>query len=141
MEEAFAAFLLADGTVASLSGSRLSWAIRDQAAGLPCIVLTKVSGFPIASDEGDSGLVESRIQVDVWATNRADPDPASGYALAKMLARAVANRLSGIQTTTGGIDFQAIFTDTERDGFERAAGGIELYRVSQDYQVWHRPAA
>ena len=39
--------------------------------------------------------------------------------------------------TTGGVEFQAVFVDSEQDLFERGQGGEELYRTTIDFMVWH----
>lgn len=128
MEEALINYLLADGGIAGLVGDRITWSARPQASDLPSIVLHVIDGVPVYVDEGETGLTATRVQIDCWATN---------YAAAKEAARAVKARLSGARVVFGGVEFQAVFTDSEQDLFERGQGGEELYRTSIDVMVWH----
>jgi hypothetical protein len=78
---------------------------------------------------GASGLRETRVQVDCWAET---------YAKAKGIARAVEAVVSGYSGTVGGVWFQGIFIDTERDDDTGNAGdGVTRYRTMLDLSVWH----
>lgn len=136
MEEAFASYLLGHAPLTALIGaspnSRLTWAVRQQSTPLPAIVVTKIDSAPVYADEGDVGLVESRMQIDVWGAT---------YGSTKAVARAVMARLSGAEFTHQTTEFQSVFADAERDGFEIGAGEERLYRVSLDFIVWHSPDA
>jgi len=123
MEEALTSYLLADAGVAGLVGSRTTWSARSQASALPAIVLQVIDGAPVYTDEGETGLTATRVQADCWRRD---------YASAKQVARALKARLSGARVTTGGVEFQAVFADSEPDLFERSQGGEELYRTSMD---------
>ena len=128
MEEALTSYLLTDASLAVLVGNRITWAARPQASTLPSIVLQVIDGVPVYADEGETGLTETRVQIDAWGKD---------YASAKSVARAVKARLSGARVTTGGVEFQAVFVDSEQDLFERGQGGEELYRTTIDFMVWH----
>ena len=80
------------------------------------------------ADEGETGLTATRVQADCWGAS---------YAAVKAVARTVKSRLSGVKVTVGGVEFQAIFADSEQDLFERGQGGEELYRTAVDFMVWH----
>jgi hypothetical protein len=135
MEEALVAHLLADVVLAALVVDRITWAVRPQGSTLPALVLTRIDGLPDYTMAGPSGLVSSRIQVDSWAQT---------YAAAKDAARAAEAALSGIDVEIGDGNSPATvttlrggFKQGERDDFEKSAGGVELYRVSQDFIIWN----
>ncbi len=128
MEEALTNYLLTDASITGLVGNRITWSVRPQASALPSIVLQVIDGVPVYADEGEMGLTATRVQADCWGRD---------YASAKQVARAVKARLSGVRVTVGSIEFQAVFTDSEQDLFERGQGGDELYRTAMDFMVWH----
>jgi len=128
LEESLTALLLADAGVAALVATRVTWLTRPQASALPAIVLQLISGIPVDSDEGDSGLVASRVQIDCWATSPLD---------AKKTIRAVKQLLSGKPAQHSGTEFQGIFTEDERDAVEETHGGQTVYRTGLDILIWH----
>lgn len=128
MEESLTALVLADAGVAAIVGTRVTWLTRPQASALPAIVLQLISAIPVDSDEGDSGLVASRVQIDGWATSPLD---------AKKTIRAVKQRLSGRQDQHSGTEFQGIFTEDERDAVEETHAGQVVYRAGLDIIIWH----
>lgn len=132
MEEAFLEYLVATGSpvLARLPAASVSWGLNAQATPLPRIALTKVGGTPVSADDGDSGLKETRVQVDCFA---------SSFLGATQVARSVEERLSGISVTTGGIEFQGIYLDSERSDVDRDDTG-ETHLISLDLMVWHRSA-
>jgi hypothetical protein len=128
MEEALVAYLLDDASLSALVADRITWTIRPQGSTLPAVVLTGVDALPDYTMSGPSGLVSSRLQVDCWAMT---------YAGGKQIARAVEAALSGIDVVRGGVALRGGFKQGERDSFEKSTGGTELYRVSEDYIIWH----
>lgn len=121
--------LLGSSGLTALVGQRITWATRPQAHALPAIVLHKIDGAPVYSDEGESGLFSARVQIDAWA---------STYAAARGVARQVMAVLSGYGPAdpVTGIEFQGVFAEDESDSFEEATGGVRLYRVRGDFIVW-----
>jgi len=79
--------------------------------------------------QGDSGLGQTRIQVDSWAER---PDQAVE------LANAVYDRLSGARATvTVGSDFvdiKGIFLANKRDLYDPI---VKMTGVSRDYIIWY----
>lgn len=109
--------------------ARVYWVQRPQAGDLPAIVLQRITGLPDYHMQGPSGLVESRVQADVWAL---------GYGDAKFLARALIDHVSGFRGTQGTTNFQAIMIDGERDLFEGGSNDADRYfRVSIDLMIQH----
>jgi hypothetical protein len=109
---------------------RVYWVQRPQGAAMPDIVLTRITGLPDYHMQGPSGLVQSRVQADVWTS--------STYAEAKGIARALAALLSGYRGTIGATRFQMIQIDGERDFFDAGSNDAErFYRVSVDLLIHH----
>ena len=127
MEEVLVSYLLADVTLATLVANRINWNERPQIAGLPAIVLTKVSAERSYVMNGSSGLVAARVQMDCWATS---------YQSSIETARALIDILSGAKFTDGGVEFQGVFLDSERHFFEEEAAE-RFHRVSLDFIIWH----
>ena len=96
MEEALIAKLLATTAITTLVSNRIFVGARPQASTLPAIVVNRVSGAPLYSDDGEDGLEESRFQIDCWG---------STYSSAKGLARAVRGALSAFQGTQSPVKF------------------------------------
>jgi hypothetical protein len=128
MEEGIIARLLATSGVTALVSTRIFPGRRPQASALPSIVLTTISGAPLYSDDGEAGLASARIQIDCWGAT---------YTSAKTVARAVKAALSAFVGDAGGITFQNILVDAERDFSEGGADAAEyLHRTNLDLIVW-----
>lgn len=128
LEADLRAFVLADGTVASMIGTRMHPVLLPQAPTLPALTYSTISAIRGHTMQGPDGLPETRIQIDSWAAT---------YSAAAALAGAVRRRLDGhsgsIGTGSPQTVVQAIFADTERALHESEP---ELYRISADYRVW-----
>lgn len=133
MEAALRDYILAAPGLSGLDG-RVWWLTRPQGTALPAIVLHVIDDVPIYSDEGESGLVQSRVQADVWGL------AAGGMEALRTVAAHLMLRLSGLRTTTGGVEFQAIYADSRRDSFEDGEGGDRFFRISIDFIIWHKEA-
>ena len=130
MEEAIIAKLLAAPAVAGAAGTRVFPGSRPQGSALPAVVFNRIDGTPLYADEGELGLVQTRIQIDCWADT---------YAGAKTLARAVNAALSAFVGQVNGVQFLSIFTEAERDLREGGSGAADYpFRTSIDFIVWHR---
>lgn len=128
MQEALIAYLLAYSALTALVGQRINWTVTPQASADPRVVLTVVSDVPEYADDGEAGLAETRVQVDVYAAT---------YKAATDIARLVFARLSAVSDTIGGVDFQDIEMVNSSSSFETPPDGVNLYRVRQDYMIWH----
>lgn len=126
MEEALLALIRADGTVTGLLGARINWVRRPQADTVfPACTLQRVGGNRKYHTKAPDGLVQSRVQVDVWAKT---------YGATKTALRAIQSSVDGYRS---GI-FQGIFIDSERDfPDEINDANIRLFRVSTDLTIWH----
>jgi hypothetical protein len=110
--------------VTALVSTRINWSRRPQGSALPCIVLTRIDGAPDVHHAGRSGLVQSRVQVDCWA---------STYGAAKAIARAVEDAVTAQAFTQGATRFDVILIADERDNtFDEIT---PLFRTSLDLMV------
>ena len=130
MEEALINFLLADTALTALLSGNINWVEGPQHV-YPTMVLTRISGVRGYTHAGADGLVVSRVQCDC--------DSAVGYAQAKLIARALRNRLSGYRGTWAGVEFQSCFIDGgDRDDFVDGQTPDNIYRTSVDYIITHK---
>ncbi|WP_088346307.1 MULTISPECIES: DUF3168 domain-containing protein [Rhodomicrobium] len=130
MEEALIARLLAAPGVAAMVGPRLYPGRRPQASALPAATLIRISGAPVYTDQGEAGLASARVQIDCWGES---------YAAAKLTARAVIAALSAFAGLAGGVTFQNILLDAERDFSEGGSNAADyLFRTTLDFIVWHQ---
>lgn len=105
---------------------RRFWGRAPQVApARPYVVLSRVSGVRGYHNQGDDGLVASRVQIDVYGDT---------YIEAHNTGSAIISRLSGYRGGT----IQAVFIDSQRgltgiDGVDPD----ELFRLSIDVIVHH----
>jgi hypothetical protein len=127
LEGAIVSKLRATSGVTDITGLRIWPARRVQARDLPAITVQRVSGAPVYTNDGESGLAEARIQIDSWGAT---------YTEAKNAARAVQTALSAFTGTVDSVAFRFSYLDTERD--DQEGGGDEpeyLFRTSMDFMV------
>lgn len=132
MEEDFKALLTAadGGAYPLLAAATVNWFEHPQGQPLPCVVLHKVSGAEPYAQDGRTGLVQARVQVDVWA----DAGPSD----ALLLAREIEALLSGYRgAVSGGLGrFQGIFLTSTRSGREGGSNEAERpFRQTMDFDV------
>ena len=130
MEETLVALMLADAAVTVEVGQNITWNTRPQASGLPAIVLHRVGGRRDTTMGGASGLVESRVQADIYGAT---------FLATKQAARAVVALLNGVRLDGAATPIVGVFLDAVRDSFE----GEEpqpVHRTSLDFRVWHHEA-
>lgn len=127
MEEAIRTRLLATTAVTTLVGNRVYWGSRPQGGLLPDVVLMRISGAPIYTDDGEADLASARIEAQCYAHT---------YASAKAVGRAVSGSLSAFFNTY----FRNILLDSERDFREGGSNAAEyLFRSNLDFIVWWKP--
>lgn len=134
LEEGLHAKLLAVGAVTALIGTgdaaRLYPLVLPQQGELlfPALTYQRISAPRDSTHDGPEGLVRARVQIDAWART---------FAEAKRLADAVRLALDGFKGHAGDVVVDRMYLDGDRDFFE---GDAQLYRVTQDWFVWHREA-
>lgn len=132
MEEALRAWLLASAAITAIASTRIDWNVVPQAAGVPSIVLHRITGIRDYHMQGASGVVRTMVQIDCWAFD---------YPNAVTLARAVRDRLSGIGASSVAT-FQSVMLLNERQDFVSDDSPIHgsserFHRVSLDFEIWH----
>ncbi len=132
MEADFIDLLLDASGVTALVGTRVHWSVLPQSTDNPAVVLHKIDGVPDYTMAGPSGLVSSRVQIDV----RGD-----SFASAISARDAIDSVLSGYAATQGDTILQGIFKLSERQGFEKPSGLPGYHKISTDWRVCHRPTA
>lgn len=129
MDQALVTYLRDTAAIAALVGTHIDWGLRPQGSALPALGLTVISRIPVDSDEGDSGLYQTRVQVDCWAAS---------MTAAKALAAPVKAALSGRRIETTPSFLQAVWTENETDyPSEMDKGGLPIMRVSIDFLINH----
>lgn len=66
--------LVGDANLSALIGDRVYWVARDKEGGVPCVVLFVIDGPPDYHLNGPSGLVQSRVQANLYAETYTDVD-------------------------------------------------------------------
>jgi len=130
MEEALIAYLLQDTALAALVGSRVHPVSIPQGSLFPAIAVTRIDGAPLYADEGEVGLADPRVHIDVWGATYKD---------VKLIARKVVTRVNGLRSHfINGVQFRSAILDAERDFREEGTNAAEYrYRVNLDFILWH----
>jgi hypothetical protein len=103
---------------------------RPQASALPAIDVNTISGAPLYTNDGESGLASARVEINCWGAT---------YTSAKQLARAVKASLSAFVGEAGTITFRNILLDAERDFSETGRNQAEyLFPTNLDFIVWFK---
>ena len=111
--------------LATVADGRRHWVRAPQKIRPPYVILQRIGGRAKYHMQGPSGLVSSRVQIDVYAEK---------YAEAKAIAAQVKALVSGYSAGT----IQAIFIDGERDLPAADAGEVSsLFRKSIDISIHH----
>lgn len=113
------------GLLASVAGGQRYWVRAPQKVKQPYVVMQKVGGTPDYHMTGPSGLVSSRVQIDVYGDT---------FTLVTSISRQIKTILSGY---AGGA-IQAIFVDSERSLPAADAGEVNaLFRNTIDIIIHH----
>lgn len=128
---AFRQHLIDDTAISAIVATRVYPILLPQGQTDPSIVYTRISAVGGTTMQGPDSLVESRMQVDCWA---------SDVTTAASLANLVKERLNGFQGQVGyggnspanRVRIQGIFFDSEREFYD---DGNKMYRISRDYFV------
>jgi Protein of unknown function (DUF3168) len=129
MEKGLTTKLLATSGVTALVSDRVYPGRRPQASPLPAITLSTISGGPVYTNDGETGLATARVQIDCWG---------STWTSAKEVARAVTAALSAFFGESDGTTFQYVLLDSEREFSEGGSNNAEyLYRRDLDFTVWY----
>lgn len=133
MEADIIALMLASVPLTALVSGRIWPVSRPQNSALPGVTVTRISGAPSYADDGETGLLDARIQIDCWG---------SSYATVAAVADAVTAHLSAMaDVTQGGTIFVLIMIDDRRDMRESGTDQAEyIYRTLVDLAVVYKEA-
>jgi hypothetical protein len=118
-------FVLANGAVAALVGTRMYPGKLPQGVTGASLVYNEISGQGDHHNEGASGLVSVRMQIGAWA-------PTADAAHALFLA--VKEAIDGYRGPMGNVDVQGVFIDSWRDIDDTEAN---LRGKIADYFIWY----
>lgn len=128
--DALAGMLITTPSITAIVGNRVKPQKNPEKPVYPSIVYHKISGSPEYSMDGESGLTQCRVQLDLYAPT---------YKACKDLAGAVQLALSGFagtmgDPTQGTVPVGAAFLLDEDDGYNDS---LEVFWWRQDYEIWH----
>lgn len=131
MEEDLLALLVdaseAGGGSYLVAGLPINWVTHPQGDPLPGVVLNLISGAEGYTQGGRNGLLQARVQVDVYAEHAAE---------ALFLAGEIEAVLSGFRGAGGKGSFEGIFLTSKRMGREGGTNEAERpFRRSMDLDV------
>lgn len=132
MEQDFIDLLLGSAGITALVDRRIHWDELPQRITNPCIVMYRIDGVPDYHLQGASGLVRSRVQIDVRAESKLS---ASG------VVTALETVLSAFTGTQGSTVFGGIFKTGERSRTDRPGQTTTYKLISMDFDVWHCAAS
>lgn len=130
--------LLQDPAIAAIVGAgddgRIYPVQLPDAPTYPAIVITKITGLGDSDTDGDTGLEDSRVQVDSYG---------EGYAAVVELKTLVRARLSGFQGGPASGDacaIQGVFVinDSDLPVPETERAGPRLRRRMLEFRIWNR---
>ena len=124
IEAAIRSILIADDTVKALT-TRCYPVTIPQSPQYPLILYTKITGMRDHHLQGPNGRAHPRFQIEAWSKT---------YTEAKALAKAIREALDGYSGTASSTKIGSCLIESERDIYESE---IEVYRVIQDYFIWH----
>jgi hypothetical protein len=99
------------------AGDRIYPQVAPDGVARPFIVYQRINTNTENVLSGSSGLLNTRLQVDVFAAT---------YAQAQQIALAIANLMASWSTPNVSIVSQDFFEDE-----------VKLHRVMTDYSIWH----
>lgn len=132
METDFIDLLLGNSPLTALVSTRIHWNELPQGTTSPAIVMYRIDGVPDYHMSGPSGLVASRVQIDIRAEK---PLSAVG------VRDALETLLSGYTGTQGSTEFVGIFKQSERSRPDRPGQTKTYHLISSDFDVWHCAAS
>lgn len=126
MEASLIAYLISN----NVASGRVYPVSAPQHTAFPYVAVTRISGGPEYADDGETGLENSRVQMDCRGLTYAD---------AKDLAILVKSILSGVRDLVySGTTFRYIMVSNELD--MRDAGFRDLteylYCTAVDFEIW-----
>lgn len=131
MEAALRALLIAHAPLTALVAQRIYWGALPQGVTRPAIVLYRISGAAGRHMQGSDRLTDALVQIDVQALN-VNEGPQSLWAIRDVLI-ALLDNYRGQQ---GGVFFQGIFLQGERQASDELVGGGLVHLCQLDFNIW-----
>lgn len=132
IEKALTTLLTTDTLLSGLISTRVYPIRTPDNVTFPCVVYQRIQSDRAHTLEDAGNLTFSRFVVDGWAAKN---PPSGSYAQALAIGRAIQAILDGYRGTVEMVDIQGILQINETHTWEPE---IEVYRVSQTWQVIHR---
>lgn len=130
MQPDFRARMLADPAITAAVGRRIDWDEEPQGNPRPAITLQQASDPRPAMMKGHQRLRETRVQIDLWGSSRAELVPIVEAVVARVTQAGI----------VGGTRFRRSFIDASVDSSSRADGATNTtFRTRLDVLVWHSP--
>jgi Protein of unknown function (DUF3168) len=135
--EAIVYWLKADPALAALVGTRIYQVHLPQSPSYPAVLVQSVSEPVTYHARGPNNLVQTRIQVDSYASEAAGGNQLD---VVNQTALLVDLRLSGatFRAGTPPLSVRAVFRSNRLDLYEPED---RLLRIMLEYLVWSRPAS
>ncbi len=134
IQQAIHAYLLADGSLSALLGTRVHWARLPQNPTYPSLMLEAISSPAVSDMEGETTLRRMRVQATVY-----HPGYVEATAVLKALRDAI-HGFSGVMGGSGGVEVESIDLesgDQERDGVD---DDLDVMTKQLDFVVWFQEA-
>lgn len=122
--------ILSVSAVTALVGTRVTVGARPQGVPQPDVSLLTVSLVPDYHLQGESGLDNTLVQLDVRSK--------VSMIEADTIAAAIRTVLSGYKGTVGSTTFYGIFLRQVRQRVDAAEGGGIAYQVQMDWDIHSR---
>lgn len=123
------AFLLADATIAALTGGRVYVSRRPQKAATPAIVVHRIGGMPHTTSDGKTGMREFSAQIDVWAKEQD---------AARQVAAAIETLAGWYVGAMGASTCHSCTLEAQRDTADEGANEPEyLFGTSLDLLIFY----
>lgn len=130
LETDLVARLKADAALSPLVGARIYADAFPKDPTYPAIVYQLISRNDDYTQDGPSGLVDRRIQIDCYAAGK--------VAVIDLSDKVIAS-LNGYRGVMGGTAVRGVFLDNERDQFPQdlLSAGKRPYRRILDFIIWY----
>jgi hypothetical protein len=125
IEEAVYTALTASGTLTALVSTRIYPFMLPQEIVLPAIIFYRISGMRTPAMGTDLTLMESRIQVTIWADS---------LLATRTISDAVRGVMERWRATHGSVVIKDSLLDSESDGYN---DDIEGYECIHEYRIFH----
>ena len=127
LDEAIYQYLVSQTAISDLVGTRVYPDMLPEGCEFPAMTFQQVSLTARYSHDGDASLDTARVQLDVYAEDRA---------AAGQIASALRGVLSGARTSEGSVLIQSVFlAGTPLVGYDQ---GVKKWRRTIDYTFTFR---